>query len=72
MKVYKITALRSTASSDTPDSEIHWVGSQADAASKRKELTSSGFKRAEIETAEVDVPTDKAGLLSWLNANGGR
>lgn len=66
MKLYRIAAIRST-NSETPDSEIHWVGSQADAAKKRKELVSSGFKRAEIETVEVDVPTDKAGLLVWLN-----
>ena len=66
MKPYQIIAIRST-DSEAPDSEIHWVGSQADAAKKRKELVSSGFKRAEIETVEVDVPTDKAGLLAWLN-----
>ena len=66
MKFYLIAAIRDTYS-NTPYSEIHWVGSQADAAKKRKELVSSGFKRAEIETVEVDVPTDKAGLLAWLN-----
>lgn len=44
-----------------------WVGSQADAASFRKELTDAGAKRADIETAEVDVPTTKAELLAWLN-----
>lgn len=66
MKLYRITAIRRT-DSDTPDFETHWVGYQADAAKKRKELVSSGFKRTEIETVDVDVPTDKAGLLAWLN-----
>lgn len=71
MKLYRITAIRSSLDSDTPDSEIHWVGSQAEASQKRKTLVSSGFKRAEIETEEVEVPTDKKGLLAWLNAHGG-
>ena len=68
MKLYKITALN-TSHGDTPDSETHWVGSQADAASKRQQLVTDGYKRAEIETTEVDVPTDKAGLLAWLISN---
>jgi len=33
-------------------------------------IRSTDFKRAEIETIEVDVPIDKAGLLAWLNAHG--
>ncbi|WP_087746385.1 MULTISPECIES: hypothetical protein [unclassified Acidovorax] len=68
MKLYKIAATGNPGST-TPDTETHWVGSQADAASRRKQLNADGFKRADIETHEVDVPTDKAGLLAWLNAN---
>lgn len=45
-----------------------WVGSKADAGKKRSELTASGVKRAQIETTPVDVPTNKAGLLEWLNS----
>ena len=66
MKLYKITA------STRPDGDAHqvrWVGSQADAASQRKTFVAKGFCRAEIETDEADIPTDKAGLLAWLNAN---
>lgn len=44
-----------------------WVVSQSDAASFRKELVDAGTKRADITTDEVDVPTDKTGLLAWLN-----
>lgn len=66
MKLYKITAT-GTPDSETPDSETHWVGTQADAASKRKKLLTDGYKRANIDTDEVDVPTDKAGLLKFLN-----
>ena len=67
MKLYKITAT-GKPDSETPDSETHWVGTQADAASKRKQLVADGYKRAEVYTDEVDVPTDKAGLLAFLNA----
>jgi hypothetical protein len=61
MRFHLITA----KNADTEQSIF--VGSQADAASKRKELVAEGFKRAEITTVEVDVPTDKAGLLDFLN-----
>lgn len=62
MKLYLITA----ASADTA-SHSSWVGSQAEAASMRKRLTPE-FRRAEITTSEVDVPTDKQGLIQFLNA----
>ena len=68
MRLYKITAT-ARPGSNTPDTESFWVGSQADAAARRKLLTAEGFKRADVETAEVDVPTDKAGLLAFLNTN---
>ena len=51
-----------------------WAGTQADARKERitfeaayKELPST--KRPHIAVEEVDVPTDKQGLLAWLNAN---
>lgn len=44
-----------------------WVGSQAEAAAARASFTSDGHKRADIETKEVDVPTDKKGLIEFLN-----
>lgn len=68
MKFYKVKAVASVQDV-TPDSETHWVGTQADAAKARKKLADDGFKRAEITTDEVDVPTDKTGLLDWLNKN---
>ena len=46
-----------------------WSGSQAEAASARKELTARGARRKDVKTYAVDVPTDKTGLLAWLNAN---
>jgi hypothetical protein len=68
MKLYKIRAVDPKETDDSKN-ETHWVGSQSDAAAKRKELVSSGFARKDIETFEVDYPTDKAGLLAHLNAN---
>ena len=66
MRLYKITALN-TSHGDTPDSDVTWVGSLAEASAQRKKLTIDGFARKEIETEEVDVPTDKAGLIGFVN-----
>lgn len=70
MKLYKITAKNTGGLNDTPDSETHWVGSLAEASGKRKQLVSEGFKRADLTTDEVEVPTDKKGLLGFLNTGG--
>lgn len=61
MRFYLIHAKNSDAEKSV------FVVSQADAASARKELVGEGFKRADVTTTEVDVPTDKAGLLNFLN-----
>ena len=66
MRLYKITALN-TSHGDTPDSDVTWVGSLADASAQRKKLAIDGFARKEIESEEVDVPTDKVGLIRFLN-----
>lgn len=68
MKFYKVSAVASVQD-ESPDSATHWVGTQSDAAAARKKLAADGFKRVEIKTDEIDVPTDKAGLLDWLNKN---
>jgi hypothetical protein len=44
---------------------IHWEGTQADATSKRKALKEEDCDN--ITTIEFDVPTDKPGLLAFLN-----
>lgn len=61
MRFYLITA----KSKDTEKAQF--VATQSEAASTRKALVSDGFKRADVTTAEVDVPTDKVGLLAFLN-----
>jgi hypothetical protein len=57
MKLYKITAT-------DPDEGVMltWAGTQADAKRIRKE-------QGGVSIDEVDVPTDKPGLLAWLNAH---
>lgn len=47
-----------------------WDGTQADAAARRKRLKADGVTG--VETKEVDVPTSKAELLTWLNENCGQ
>lgn len=69
MKLYK-TTIQTGADSF----EAVWDGTQADARSTRKDLDASRSpeqisQKTKAETAEIDVPTDKAGLLAWLNAN---
>ena len=63
MKLYKTTGEFSPGAT-TP---AVWSGSQADAAKARKELKAQ--HAFFVETEEINVPTDKAGLLVWLNTN---
>lgn len=65
MKLYRISATQ-----DAEVKEVVWVGSQSDAAKARKELIEDGFKRAELLTEDIDVPTNKEGLLDFLNGLG--
>lgn len=44
---------------------ISWNSTQDDAKSARKALTSTGSEN--VNTIEFDVPTDKPGLLAFLN-----
>lgn len=68
MRFYKIVA-KNPADDSLPDSETKWVVSKADGVAARKALYDAGWRRKEVEETEVDVPTDKAGLLTWLNEN---
>lgn len=45
--------------------QVLWSGTQADSAKDRKTIRGSGAK--DVETVEVAVPTDKGGLLAFLN-----
>lgn len=68
MRFYRITATNGLKDEDLKEKKV-WVTTQGDAASTRKALIDEGFRRKDLETEEVDVPTDKAGLLEWLNQN---
>jgi len=50
----------------TGKTHARYVGSQTDASKTRVALKKEGFTA--IATADVDVPTDKAGLLGYLNS----
>ena len=78
MKLYKITSpfydFGDGASDSVYPQQRRWEGTQADAR-KRRIACEEPFKgvkpanRPRVEVEEVDVPTDKAGLLAFLNTN---
>ena len=72
MKLYRVSAPPHGTGDDTTARPGHvgWFGSEAECGTERKRLVSSGIKRADIETETIDIPTDKKGLLAWLNENG--
>lgn len=45
---------------------LSWQGTQEDAKAKRKELAATPDIN-NVDTVEFDVPTDKPGLLKFLN-----
>lgn len=67
MKLYKTTYIDDQAEKDglNPIRAV-WHGTQAQAAAARKMMHSDGMR--EIETEGVEVPTDKAGLIAYLNS----
>jgi hypothetical protein len=81
MKLYKITSpyyefadkvLTGSDDAVTAPRVTEWAGTQADARKIRigyeeqfKEI--KPLKRPKVTVEEVDVPTDKAGLLGFLN-----
>ena len=68
MKLYLVTAEVDVSEDGTKfDRHVVWGGSQAEAASARKELVDRGARRKGVKTYAVDVPTDKTGLLQFLN-----
>lgn len=51
---------------DTPDCAA-WSGTQVQASKDRLSLIKNGKER--VNTVETDVPTNKADLIAFLNAN---
>jgi len=67
MLLYKTTYPTNISDGSPTIIVTKWSGSQTEATKHRVE----GRARAHLkpETQTVDVPTNKAGLLEWLNAN---
>lgn len=66
MKLYRISAYEGAAGEAAV---VQWVGTQADMKRVRKELIEDqGFAAQNVETDDVDVPTDKPGLIAFLNS----
>jgi len=68
MLLYKTTYSVDTSEDGTAFVNItKWAGSKTEATKHRVEGKSVAHKKPETQT--VEVPTNKAGLLAWLNAN---
>lgn len=61
MNAYIVTAV----SGD--NKQACFAASQTEAASARKSFIDEGFKRAELDTRTVDIPTGKGALIEFLN-----
>ena len=65
MRAYRIMA-------ETDDGfHTAFAGSNGDATKKRMEMAEAlGIKKSAIDIAVVEIPTDKVGLLTYLNSLG--
>ena len=73
MRAYLVTA---TVPAGKDESETEqplkgYAGSQGDAAAMKKEWLESHdrLKRSAVRIDPVEIPTDKASLVPWLNKN---
>jgi hypothetical protein len=70
MKAYKIKVDDQAGAIDAP--RVAWAGTQADSKRAKRELAEAhglGPLSKLVAIEEVDVPTDKQGLLAFLNDN---
>ena len=51
------------------DVRRQFAGSDSDASKMSTKLKADGVAVAKPVRGQIDVPTDKAGLLDWLNKN---
>ncbi len=65
MQLYLVQAIVRTENS--AEMKHRWEGTKADAATRRKSFYDEGANRKDIQIDQIDVPTDKAGLLNFLN-----
>ena len=70
MKLYKTRATRSAPETDLgSDVRVSWQGSQTEASKARTAFRAEGFKKSDVTSQEMDVPTTKDALMDWLNEN---
>jgi hypothetical protein len=67
MKLYRTLITVVDEVTDTFKTKIVWSASAAD-ASKARTAAKSMNRNTKPTTEQVDVPTDKVGLLAFLNA----
>ena len=66
MLLYKITFQTKSAGEITTLNR--WVGSKADASKKRAKIRQRpDYINSSVSTKQIDVPTNKKGLLEYLN-----
>lgn len=66
MKLYRTTYTDIDTTTDTWTTKTVWHGS-ADAASKNRTALKAADKLSKPSTDTVEIPTNKEGLLAWLN-----
>ena len=58
---------RTTGRGEDKPAWVIWTSSEADAGKARHKMTADGLHRKDVETVPVEVPTDKLGLIAFLN-----
>ena len=69
--VYRTIASIRNPEIGAPTKSIKWFSSEAQAKASRKETAAELNLRSykDVEVEQLDMPTSKAGILGWLNAN---
>lgn len=65
MKLYRVSAVSQENPHDRHFAE--WTGTQAGCGKLRATLTGNGVPKKDILTREYEVPTNKEGLIAFLN-----
>jgi hypothetical protein len=74
MRAYTVTHPGLPAKDGDTKPFLRYAGKQSDAADIKRDLweehrDDGKVKRNDIAIDEIEIPTDKAGLISWINDN---